>query len=145
PAQAPCKRGLWFMDTSSAAAEALTLWAASGAVPSLPDRAGEHYWQPHHACDQSVGEPCYLRDHVGAYRSRCLEDSDRRNDDRAVRGKLASADGPHLQRQTDGFGSTWPSGACADEVVSKRLRLLGREACCDLVKPTQATVRVWPL
>src|SRR5213082_1249204 len=46
PAQAPCKRGLWFMDTSSAAAEALTLWAASGAVPSLPDRAGEHYWQP---------------------------------------------------------------------------------------------------
>jgi (2R)-sulfolactate sulfo-lyase subunit beta len=32
PAQAPSGKGLWFMDTSSAAAEAVTLWAASGAV-----------------------------------------------------------------------------------------------------------------
>lgn len=35
PAEAPAGRGLWFMDTSSAAAEALTLWAASGAVLHL--------------------------------------------------------------------------------------------------------------
>jgi (2R)-sulfolactate sulfo-lyase subunit beta len=35
PAEAPSGKGLWFMDTSSAAAEALTLWAASGAVPHL--------------------------------------------------------------------------------------------------------------
>jgi (2R)-sulfolactate sulfo-lyase subunit beta len=35
PAQAPPKNGLWFMDTSSAAAEALTLWAASGAIIHL--------------------------------------------------------------------------------------------------------------
>jgi len=35
PAEAPTKRGLWFMDTSSAAAEAVTLWAASGAVVHL--------------------------------------------------------------------------------------------------------------
>lgn len=32
PAEAPKGSGLWFMDTSSAAAEAVTLWAASGAV-----------------------------------------------------------------------------------------------------------------
>ncbi|MFA7468698.1 MAG: UxaA family hydrolase [Desulfotomaculaceae bacterium] len=32
PAQAPSGKGLWYMDTSSAAAEAVTLWAASGAV-----------------------------------------------------------------------------------------------------------------
>ena len=32
PAEAPTGKGLWFMDTSSAAAEAVTLWAASGAV-----------------------------------------------------------------------------------------------------------------
>lgn len=32
PAEAPKGPGLWFMDTSSAAAEAVTLWAASGAV-----------------------------------------------------------------------------------------------------------------
>lgn len=35
PAEAPCGPGLWFMDTSSAAAEALTLWASSGAVLHL--------------------------------------------------------------------------------------------------------------
>ncbi len=35
PAVAPTAPGLWFMDTSSAAAEAVTLWAASGAVIHL--------------------------------------------------------------------------------------------------------------
>jgi (2R)-sulfolactate sulfo-lyase subunit beta len=35
PAEAPIGDGLWFMDTSSAAAEAVTLWAASGAVVHL--------------------------------------------------------------------------------------------------------------
>ncbi len=35
PAEAPAHKGLWFMDTSSAAAEAVTLWAASGAVVHL--------------------------------------------------------------------------------------------------------------
>jgi (2R)-sulfolactate sulfo-lyase subunit beta len=32
PAEAPTGEGLWFMDTSSAAAEAVTLWAAAGFV-----------------------------------------------------------------------------------------------------------------
>ena len=35
PAEAPSGNGFWFMDTSSAAAEAVTLWAASGAVIHL--------------------------------------------------------------------------------------------------------------
>ncbi len=35
PAEAPTGPGLWFMDTSSAAAEAVTLWAASGAAVHL--------------------------------------------------------------------------------------------------------------
>ena len=35
PAEPPKGKGLWFMDTSSAAAEATTLWAASGAVVHL--------------------------------------------------------------------------------------------------------------
>lgn len=35
PAEAPSGKGMWFMDTSSAAAEAVTLWAASGAVVHL--------------------------------------------------------------------------------------------------------------
>ncbi len=32
PAEAPTGKGLWFMDTSSAAAEAITLWGAGGSV-----------------------------------------------------------------------------------------------------------------
>ena len=35
PAEAPKGPGFWFMDTSSAAAEAVTLWAASGGVIHL--------------------------------------------------------------------------------------------------------------
>jgi len=35
PAEAPKGKGMWFMDTSSAAGEAVTLWAASGAVIHL--------------------------------------------------------------------------------------------------------------
>jgi len=35
PAEAPTGKGLWFMDTSSAAAEAVTLWMASGAAIHL--------------------------------------------------------------------------------------------------------------
>ncbi len=35
PAEKPKDKGLWFMDTSSAAGEAVTLWAASGAVIHL--------------------------------------------------------------------------------------------------------------
>lgn len=35
PAEAPSGAGLWFMDTSSAAAEAVTLWAAAGFVVHL--------------------------------------------------------------------------------------------------------------
>ncbi len=35
PAEAPTSPGFWYMDTSSAAAEAVTLWAASGAVIHL--------------------------------------------------------------------------------------------------------------
>jgi (2R)-sulfolactate sulfo-lyase subunit beta len=35
PAEAPSGPGLWFMDTSSAAAEAVTLWAAGGFVAHL--------------------------------------------------------------------------------------------------------------
>ena len=35
PAEAPTGKGLWYMDTSSAAAEAVTLWAAGGFVAHL--------------------------------------------------------------------------------------------------------------
>ena len=48
PAEMPTDKGLWFMDTSSAAAEAVTLWAASGAVVHLfPTGPGQRDRQSH--------------------------------------------------------------------------------------------------
>ena len=47
PAEAPTGPGLWFMDTSSAAAEAVTLWAAAGfAVHLFPTGQGNVIGNP---------------------------------------------------------------------------------------------------
>ena len=47
PAEAPRGKGLWYMDTSSAAAEAVTLWAASGtAVHLFPTGQGNVIGNP---------------------------------------------------------------------------------------------------
>jgi (2R)-sulfolactate sulfo-lyase subunit beta len=47
PAEAPTGPGLWFMDTSSAAAEAVTLWAAAGfAVHFFPTGQGNIIGHP---------------------------------------------------------------------------------------------------
>jgi len=58
PAVAPTKPGLWFMDTSSAAAEAVTLWAASGAVIHLfPTGQGNVVGNPIEPVIKLTGNP----------------------------------------------------------------------------------------
>ena len=58
PASAPDKPGLWFMDTSSAAAEAVTLWAASGAVIHLfPTGQGNVIGNPIEPVIKLTGNP----------------------------------------------------------------------------------------
>jgi (2R)-sulfolactate sulfo-lyase subunit beta len=58
PAVAPAKAGLWFMDTSSAAAEAVTLWAASGAVVHLfPTGQGNVIGNPIEPVIKLTGNP----------------------------------------------------------------------------------------
>jgi (2R)-sulfolactate sulfo-lyase subunit beta len=58
PAQAPEKDGLFFMDTSSAAAEAVTLWAASGAVVHLfPTGQGNVIGNPIEPVIKLTGNP----------------------------------------------------------------------------------------
>ncbi len=58
PATAPDKAGLWFMDTSSAAAEAVTLWAASGAVIHLfPTGQGNVIGNPIEPVIKLTGNP----------------------------------------------------------------------------------------
>jgi len=58
PAVEPDKAGLWFMDTSSAAAEAVTLWAASGAVVHLfPTGQGNVIGNPIEPVIKLTGNP----------------------------------------------------------------------------------------
>ena len=68
PAEAPSSQGLWFMDTSSAAAEAVTLWAASGAVVHLfPTGQGNVIGNPIEPVIKLSGNPRTvktMRDHI---------------------------------------------------------------------------------
>lgn len=58
PAEAPSGKGLWFMDTSSAAAEAVTLWMASGAVIHLfPTGQGNVIGNPIEPVIKLTGNP----------------------------------------------------------------------------------------
>ncbi|MGA7341535.1 MAG: UxaA family hydrolase [Terracidiphilus sp.] len=68
PAEAPTDKGLWFMDTSSAAAEAVTLWAASGAVVHLfPTGQGNVIGNPIEPVIKLSGNPktvTSMKDHI---------------------------------------------------------------------------------
>jgi (2R)-sulfolactate sulfo-lyase subunit beta len=68
PAETPSDKGLWFMDTSSAAAEAVTLWAASGAVVHLfPTGQGNIIGNPIEPVIKLSGNPRTvktMRDHI---------------------------------------------------------------------------------
>jgi (2R)-sulfolactate sulfo-lyase subunit beta len=68
PAEAPSAKGLWFMDTSSAAAEAVTLWAASGAVLHVfPTGQGNIIGNPIEPVIKISGNPltcCTMREHI---------------------------------------------------------------------------------
>jgi (2R)-sulfolactate sulfo-lyase subunit beta len=68
PAEAPTEKGLWYMDTSSAAAEAVTLWAASGAVVHLfPTGQGNVIGNPIEPVIKISGNPKtvkFMGDHI---------------------------------------------------------------------------------
>jgi (2R)-sulfolactate sulfo-lyase subunit beta len=68
PAEMPANKGLWFMDTSSAAAEAVTLWAASGAVVHLfPTGQGNVIGNPIEPVIKLSGNPKtvkLMKDHI---------------------------------------------------------------------------------
>ena len=77
PAVAPDKPGLWFMDTSSAAAEAVTLWAASGAVVHLfPTGQGNVVGNPIEPVIKLSGNPKtvkYMSEHIDLDVSKILQ------------------------------------------------------------------------
>ena len=77
PAEAPSKGpGLYFMDTSSAAAEAVTLWAASGAVIHLfPTGQGNVIGNPIEPVIKLSGNPktcAHMSEHIDLYVSAIL-------------------------------------------------------------------------
>lgn len=77
PAVAPTKPGLWFMDTSSAAAEAVTLWAASGAVVHLfPTGQGNVIGNPIEPVIKLSGNPktvATMQEHIDLDVSKILQ------------------------------------------------------------------------
>jgi (2R)-sulfolactate sulfo-lyase subunit beta len=77
PAEAPKGPGLWFMDTSSAAAEAVTLWAASGAVVHLfPTGQGNVIGNPIEPVIKLSGNPktvATMHEHIDLDVSRILQ------------------------------------------------------------------------
>jgi (2R)-sulfolactate sulfo-lyase subunit beta len=77
PAVAPTKAGLWFMDTSSAAAEAVTLWAASGAVVHLfPTGQGNVIGNPIEPVIKLTGNPktmATMAEHIDVDVSKILQ------------------------------------------------------------------------
>ena len=87
-AETPTGPGLWFMDSSSAAAEMVTLCAAAGYVGAfLPDRAGQRHRQPDPAGDQAVREPAHRAHDGRAHRRRRF-------------GPAAKGDEPRTRRAT---------------------------------------------
>jgi (2R)-sulfolactate sulfo-lyase subunit beta len=77
PAVAPSIPGLWFMDTSSAAAEAVTLWAASGAVIHLfPTGQGNVIGNPIEPVIKLSGNPktvATMKEHIDLDVSQILQ------------------------------------------------------------------------
>ena len=77
PAVAPAGPGLWFMDTSSAAAEAVTLWAASGAVVHLfPTGQGNVIGNPIEPVIKLSGNPktvATMKEHIDLDVSKILQ------------------------------------------------------------------------
>ncbi|MHB1674342.1 MAG: UxaA family hydrolase [Acidobacteriaceae bacterium] len=77
PAVVPSTPGLWFMDTSSAAAEAVTLWAASGAVVHLfPTGQGNVIGNPIEPVIKLSGNPktvATMKEHIDLDVSKILQ------------------------------------------------------------------------
>ena len=124
PAEAPAKGpGLYYMDTSSAAAECVTLMAAAGyAVHTFPDRAGQCDRQSDRAGDQDHRKPAHRPHHVGACRCGRLRRSAPRHDAGTGRRRADRDDHAHRQRPADGGGSARASRILADQIVPERVR-----------------------
>ena len=130
PAEAPQKgKGLYFMDTSSAAAECVTLMAAGWLChPHLPDGSGQRRRQSDRAGGQDFGQPADGSHHVGAHRRRRDRHPAPRHDDRRGRRRADREHHAHGQRPDDGCRSAGSPRIRHDEALSQRLIASSAEA-----------------
>jgi (2R)-sulfolactate sulfo-lyase subunit beta len=97
-AEVPTHPGLWFMDSSSAAAEMVTLCARRLRGAFLPDRAGQRDRPPDPAGHQDLRQPAHRAPDERAHRRRRLRPAAAR-DDAGPGGRCAAGlDAPHRQR-----------------------------------------------
>ena len=121
-AEVPTHPGLWFMDSSSAAAEMVTLCAASGYRRALlPDGAGQRHRQSDPARDQDLRESAHRAHDERARRRRHVGTPATRDHDERGRRQAARHDVPHDQRASDRGRSAGASRVRADAPVRKRL------------------------
>ena len=124
PAEAPAKGpGLYYMDTSSAAAECVTLMAAAGyAVHTFPTGQGNVIGNPIVPVIKITGNPRTVRtmsEHVDVDVSGVL----RRDMTLEQAGDCTDRDDhAHRQRAADGGGSARASRILADQIVPERVR-----------------------
>ena len=126
PAEAPAKGpGLYYMDTSSAAAECVTLMAAAGyVVHTFPTGQGNIIGNPIIAGDQDFRQSAHRAHHVGTHRPRRLRHPAPR-DDLGTGRRCADRHGPaHRQWPADRGRSARPSRVRADQALSQRLKRL---------------------
>ena len=124
PAEMPTDKGLWFMDTSSAAAEAVTLWAASGAVVHLfPTGQGNVIGNPIEPVIKLSGNPKTVKlmaDHIDVDVSPILQGEMTLDQagDAADRHDCAHGEWPAYRG-----GSAGPSRVRDDQALSQRVVL----------------------
>ena len=126
-AEMPTHPGLWFMDSSSAAAEMVTLCAASGyVVHFFPTGQGNVIGNPILPVIKICANPRTVRtmsEHVDVDTSGLLQ---REITMSAGRRQAARHDVPHRQRPADGGRGARPSRVRADAAVRERLSTPGR-------------------
>jgi hypothetical protein len=121
-AEMPTSPGLWFMDSSSAAAEMVTLCAASGfAVHFFPTGQGNVIGNPDPAGHQDLRQSAHRAHDERARRRRHERPAAARDHDERGRRQAPRHDVPHGQRPVDGCRSAGTSRVRADPSVRIRL------------------------
>ena len=123
PAEAPRKgAGLYYMDTSSAAAECVTLMAAARLCGAhLPDRPGQRDRQSDRAGDQDHRQSEDHPHHGRAHRRRRVRHPAPRHDDPAGRRRADRHDRAHRQRPAHRRGGARPPRIRDDQALPERV------------------------